>query len=114
MKHFFLRLFGQFDHFGLKYPVSHLCAIADQIPFWPIEKQAKYADTICVRMVNENSEVLKSMITYHTEDFSYWNTTTVGNLAYVVKHGHIEDTIKVKCLRLLKEYAEYKKLTTNP
>ena len=67
---------------ALNHSIETLDAIKNQIPFWPLEKQAQYADNICRVSVN-NPEMLSDLVPESFSDLSQWNATSFGNLAYI-------------------------------
>lgn len=91
--------------------LEHLKEVKDKIINWSIEKQAKYADGICVKIVNEkNLEFIKiQMDDINVNDhsmFETFNTTSIGNLAYLALNAPKEYAEKAKTI--LENYKSYK------
>ena len=58
--------------------------VFQKIPFFPIEKQAEYADEVTRKFVNDPEKIglFKPVSTRG------WNATSVGNLAYIALHSN--------------------------
>ncbi len=70
---------------GLNFPISHLEKIVNDIPFYPIAKQALYADAVCKEYVNDP---VKLNLFKPVGSPRSWNTTSVGNLAYIALNSN--------------------------
>lgn len=84
------RFFGFYDAYGLKFTPAELDEIKDQIIHWPIERQARYADKICVDAVAGGYDhvfALPALGDVMRSGSNDYNTTGVGNLAYIVLHS---------------------------
>lgn len=110
------RFFGYYDRYGLKYSIEHLNRMKPLIPFWPRDKQALYADQATTQNLNKNDKFIREQIASMSSDRWFingqWNTTAVGNLAYISIYcnnkdirRHVED-----CLRNLHNYVLTEKL----
>ena len=91
--------------------LSHLEEVRDQIINWDIDKQAEYADGVCVMTVDENNTefLKKQMDSVDVNDhslFETFNTTSIGNLAYLIRNAPIEYAEKAK--EILENYKIYK------
>lgn len=100
------RFLGYYDSLGLRYSGKHLRRVRDLIPLWTREQQAEYADIITVKGFSEEGwiEQVQSLSPDTWFNDYAWNTTTIGNLAYVALHArnvliitHLE-----KCLENLR------------
>jgi hypothetical protein len=92
---------------GLNHSLRHLISIRNEIPYWNIERQAKYADKTCMETVEEQGKWLKDNGLETVRGmFDYWNTTSVGNMAYVALN-HSDPKIRDMALMLLKNYQSY-------
>lgn len=81
-----LHFFGCFDLHGVKFPVDHLQRIQRYIPNCERAFQAKYVDRVTKRGTTENAEWLHEFIADTDKErwfLNGWNTTSIGNLAYV-------------------------------
>jgi len=108
------RLLGGYDEDGLKYSINHLKNIMDEIPYYPIEKQAEYADGICVSLIDDKEhhdsefdEINEGNVKEY-QYFNLWNATSVGNTAYVALNSPYPD-IREKAKLLLQEYKNWHK-----
>ena len=76
---------------GLNYPIEHLNNIKWLIVFSTRERQARYADNICRETINNPrfvKEQMDSITDTNDQDlFKRFNTTSVGNLAFVALHA---------------------------
>lgn len=95
----------KFKNMGLRHSLKHLESITNKIPFYPIEQQAKYADMVCMYNVN-NPEMLITFLKPASP--LGWNTTSVGNLAYIALYSN-NKLASEYARELLKLYAKYKK-----
>lgn len=93
------RFFGYWDSRGLHYSVEHLREVAPTIAFAPLEIQAKYVDQVCTLSINNIGFIKKQMMhidqgyTWKTmqiemlqKKISLFNTTAIGNMAYIALH----------------------------
>lgn len=99
---------ADYPNFGLNHTPQHLKDIADKIAFFPIEKQAEYADAICRAMIDNHER--------HVEDFEFssisdnglskFNATSIGNIAYTAMNSSSVKEVRnaLKILELFKEY----------
>lgn len=81
---------GQFDAYGLRFPIDYLNAIGTLPIMFPLEIMAKYADVVTTKLVNDNDSNFTNSILYMgilpPEDTQNINATGIGNLAYVCLH----------------------------
>lgn len=97
------RTLGLFDSRGLRYSLGHLNAIQNKIIFYPIERQALYADQICVQHVAHGTEFLGGSL----DDARFpMNTTTVGNIAYLALYSRDEE-LQARAKMILSEYRKW-------
>lgn len=88
------RLFGFYDQYGLRYSTSHLKEIGNQIPFYTRAHQALYVDKVTRQYVNKWSAAdLK--IEPNRWFVTGYNTTGIGNMAYVSLYHKDEDVRKI-------------------
>lgn len=94
-----------FNNFGLRHSIQYLNSIQNEIPFWEIDKQSEFADEICRQHFN-NPTFKKNIMNADNPDFKSWNTTSVGNLAFVAL---ATDDLELSryCTNLLNDYKEY-------
>lgn len=94
----------KFNKNGLAHDLDHLDEMKDIIPFLPIEEQANYSDQICVQTCNNIT--LEQIDGDH--DFEIFNTTSIGNLAYIALNSPNKD-VREKAVEILGQYKEYAK-----
>ncbi len=82
--------------------LEYLVFIKNYVAFLPIEKKARYADLVIV----ENCQQITMKDLGHTQGFETWNTTSIGNMAYIGLNSKNED-VRVRCLELLLMYQTY-------
>lgn len=75
-----------YPSYGIAAPLGSLIDVFGEIHLYSRERQAKYADMIWLQMVARSPKRLKERL--QAEDnpealFTKWNTTAVGNMAYV-------------------------------
>lgn len=79
-----------------------------RVAFLPIKEQATFADQICKKNVL-NEDFLQDQFNDFdpdTADYSGWNITSIGNVAYIALYGK-NQKIKAICLNALLSYKEY-------
>ena len=89
--------------------LEHLKKVKSKIIDWPIEKQAEYADEICIENINDIEFIKEQMDAVNINDksvFKTFNTTSIGNLAYLVLNAPKEYAGKAK--NILENYKSYK------
>lgn len=94
---------------GLKHPLNHLQSIRSEIAFYPLERQAMYADLKHIRLANDPEFLRCRFSQFNPNDkkeFRNINATAIGNLAYVALHCRIIE-IKEKCLKFLENYKQH-------
>lgn len=85
------RFFGFFDSTGLRYSAEHLDKIKRAIALYPLDKQAKYADKVCVVNIHNDRFVSGQMEELNPDDQNiYWdlNATAIGNMAFISLHAN--------------------------
>ncbi|MEL7222960.1 MAG: hypothetical protein AAGJ93_16680, partial [Bacteroidota bacterium] len=102
--------FEFFEH-GLKYDLDHLVEVFDEIPFWPIEKQAEYADLVCMRMAVDPFQAVHVESQIRETSDEGLNTTSIGNMAYVALNAPLEST-RILAKRWLDAYRKHLESTT--
>jgi hypothetical protein len=64
-------------------------SIAEAV-YFPVDKQSRYADIVCAFNA-ENVEFSEDQMKYMGEDdFDKWNLASLGNMAYMSLHAHLE------------------------
>lgn len=98
---------SDFNHSGLKFDNSELEDIFPEIIFKPIEEQAQYVDSICFASVNEHwfTESILEAKQLTSEEISFLNATSIGNLAYVILNCKNEEVVErcKKQMEVIKE-----------
>lgn len=89
---------------------------------WPLHKMAEYADNIAKEKLEHSETLVKSEVAQNVEEwqktnaenfYSAWNTTSVGNLAYIAVHA--KDThLKGMAVGLLAGFSAYRKEKIKP
>jgi len=100
------RLFGFHDSSGLKYSSKQLRKAFDKIIYWPIEKQARYADKVCKDMVRDRIET-RTMLEGAFRHFPTFNTTSVGNIAYLARYSY-DKRVKQQAFKILQDYIQWR------
>jgi hypothetical protein len=70
-----------------------------------IEQQAEYADHICRQMVAQNHKQVDEM-EVATTGFSNWNSTSIGNTAYIVLNAKNSQS-RQNAQQSLKNYTDW-------
>lgn len=99
---------SDFNNCGLKHTIAHLEAMWEIIPLLPVEKQAEYADEVCVKNVNNHAFLMKQIpLDENMIAQAVNNTTGIGNVAYIALHAPIPQVREVckKALDILKRKA---------
>lgn len=93
-------------NFGLRFPIKQLEEAFPKIIFFPIKKQAEYADEVTREFVNDPEKIgLFKPISARG-----WNATSVGNLAYIALNS--KNRLASEYAKgLLKLYLKYKNAT---
>lgn len=100
------RLFGFHDSYGLKYSRKHLQAAFEHIHLMPIAKQARYADKIIKDLVRDRLET-RTMLDGAFRHFATFNTTSVGNLAYLALNSY-DKRVKDQSIKILHDFNQYR------
>lgn len=91
---------------GLFYSQQHLKNVITKIAFFPIEKQAEYADAICIAMVSNHERLFEKGDTsvINEQLLEKLHATNVGNLAYAVMNSSSVTEVRnaMKILELFK------------
>ncbi len=88
--------------------LKKLKKIKYKIAFWGLEKQSKYADEVCVESINDIDFIAEQMDSIPILDASFFenlNTTSVGNLAFLVLNAPKEHSEKAH--NIIIKYQEY-------
>jgi hypothetical protein len=93
------RFLGQYDSNGLRFSSNHLEAIKNDIPYWPLERQAMYVDQICKNAVDTGTDI---MLPIGNVSFPI-NTTGVGNAAYIALYSQYPQ-MRTKAKEILENY----------
>ena len=74
---------------GLRYPVSFLNELGGYAVLLPLEMMADLVDVVTKHHVDTKSEsVVDYMLNNKKMDYSVWNATSIGNMAYVHLNCH--------------------------
>lgn len=97
----------KFNIFGLAYSLEHLKEKYKTIHNLTIEEQSKYADEVCIKNINDKSLINSCKnINPYKENFSNYNTTSIGNLAYIILHCKDAEAKDI-CKELLSRHKDY-------
>ena len=80
------RFFGKFDSIGLRQSIPYLNVVAADIIWFPIERQARFADVITASNARNMQWITDQFIDFdpnNTMQFDLFNATAIGNLAYL-------------------------------
>lgn len=91
---------------GINHSLEHLTTIQNRIHTLPIEEQAAYADIICRNSTNNIEFCQKT--DFKEEEFPIWNTTSVGNVAYIALNAPTQE-LKDKYREGLTKYCEWRR-----
>lgn len=98
---------NKFDRWGLRHSSKHLLKTQGKIPFWNIHRQAEYADKTTVENIYNDCFVENQFSNICNRDendfFNDFNTTAVGNIAYVALNAN-DFRIRIKAKQILKKY----------
>jgi len=96
--------------FGLNHTLEELDDVFQSIHLKSIEEQSEYVDGICKAMCL-NDEFVKDQMnsSRQKQSFELWNTTSVGNCAYMALHCNDENARKYY-KDLLEQYKQYRTL----
>src|SRR5438034_1050351 len=75
---------------GLNYSLSHLIAVKDEVSEMTLEEQARYADNV-LRGHLHDPAFMEQQMADRDHQYDRWNTTSVGNCAYIALHAPIEE-----------------------
>jgi ATP-dependent phosphoenolpyruvate carboxykinase len=93
----------------LMHKPSHLVKMKDKIMELSLKEQAKYADAVCREMVKNKANFDNIILMEDSEvDFSDWNTTSIGNLAYIVEYSG-QPHYKLSAAKLINRYRNFYK-----
>ncbi len=98
-----------YDSFGLRYSVAHLDKVRFDIAFWPVSKQALYVNRVTYDNVGSKGWLYdKVMMEPVNADhvFKSMNTTSVGNLAFIVLNAPVE-SMRERAKLILSNYKDY-------
>jgi hypothetical protein len=96
-------------NYGLNHSFSELDRVGRHIHTLPVEEQAQYADQWCQQKATDLAFASEQISTSEQEGPRYemWNTTAVGNVAYLALHAPTEE-LKSKYRNLLEGYCQWK------
>jgi|SRR6185437_4576428 len=92
-------------HWGLNHSLIHLHKMRRVIVDMPIKEQAKYADSVLRNNV-KNKKWLENQLKDSNPEYNKWNTTSVGNTAYICLYAS-EKKHRKKAEKLLQGYKKY-------
>lgn len=108
-KHPFLKKPAKdFDEWGLRFPINYLNDIGGGIIVFPLEYMAEYVDVVTKTQIDDNDGgFIMNLITMEDDvDVNQYNTTAIGNLAYIALNCKNEQAKDV-ALKLLQNYLDY-------
>lgn len=71
----------------LYHDIGYLQSIVDRISYWPIEEQALFSDGVC-RNHASSSVFCEDQLPKGPIEVTFFNATSVGNLAYMALYCH--------------------------
>ncbi len=96
---------GEFDEYGLRMPVEALNMVDCAIIILPLEWMAEYVDGITKESIDSDDGVVDNAFLEVNEP-ELWNTTSVGNCAYIALHSKKENVREV-ALKVLNQYDDW-------
>ena len=90
------------------YPLQHLQEIKHKIAFYPINEQVQYAGAQIKSRVNDPDYVRAFLDGAEFDVMGDFDTTTVGNLAYIALYSHIGDA-RERASAYIRSYARWVK-----
>ncbi len=97
---------------GLNHSLAHLDEVKNKIPYMSITDQAKYADNVCMSNIHEDWLEQKILDDVNSNQYHLWNTTSVGNMAYIALH-HKKQNVKNIATKALEKYKAWHNGNTN-
>ena len=99
---------ADYPNFGLSHSLKELEDVRLQVWTLPIEEQAKYADGVCRANVNniDFHERQLNDVRSVTPNYPMWNTTSVGNVAFLALNAPTE-SYRQKYQEMLEGYIEW-------
>jgi len=101
---------ADYPSYGIAAPLSTLTNVFEEIHLYSRKHQAMYADAICLRMVARKPQRLKEMLKRTDKPealFMHWNTTAVGNMAYISLHAK-DPELQALADDILKKYVAWR------
>jgi len=93
---------------GLNHSMDELIRMDHVIHTLPLEQQSNYADQWCQKMAKDEEFALSQLVGLDEEkNYSLWNSTSVGNCAYMVLHAPTDD-LRQKYAEGLSRYCTWK------
>lgn len=90
---------------GISHSLEELKTVYSTIHLKTLDEQAVYADHIC--RSNINSFGVSDVMINDSESFESWNTTSVGNIAYVALNSPRPE-VKIQALDTLQRFKNYR------
>jgi len=78
-------------NYGLSVPLDRLVEARAYVHKLPLEQQALFADGVCKQNATNEEFCKQQMPVEGKEKFHVWNTTAVGNCAYIAVHGPTQE-----------------------
>ena len=78
-------------NYGLSIPVNKLVEARAYVHQLPLEQQALFADGVCKQRAKDPDFCTNQMPQQGEEKFHVWNTTSVGNCAYLAINGPTQE-----------------------
>ncbi len=106
---FLVRPEPEFNLYGLRFDVQYLYKVGLYITqYLPVEDLAMYADQITTENVEQrgNSPLMELDVHPNKMDFTQYNATAVGNLAYVLLH-HPKSEVRTAAFNHLEAISRY-------
>lgn len=92
----------------INYPADHLQEIKYKIAFYPINEQVQYAGAQIKAKVNDPNFVRAFLDGAEFDVMGDFDTTTVGNLAYIALYSHMGDA-RERANAYIRAYARWVK-----
>jgi hypothetical protein len=105
----------KFGSNGLRYNVSYLKKVFPTVTGWPINQQALFVDVVTYTHCQDPSFIQNMVFEAHNffenNNYQCFNTTAIGNLAFVAVNykGIDKENVKEVCVKFLENIKEYYK-----
>jgi hypothetical protein len=97
---------ADYPNYGLSHSIEELQRKQNSILDLPLEEQAQYADAICRNFASDIVFHQQQLNGFGENNFHMWNTTSIGNIAYMSLHA--PEPYKQQYKKIFEEYKQWK------